>query len=117
MKRIVEQGIIVAVAATLLGAAVFGPNMWAVHKAKQAAAQELLDPSSAQFRNVRVVSDVGSKTVCGEVNGKNRYGAYAGYRRFVASGSIATIDPDRTASADVVGWWIHRSEPCRKSPK
>lgn len=56
----------------------------------------LIDPSSAQFRNIQVFLDVpgstlrttGSKTtplvdvVCGEVNSKNRMGGYVGFRYF-----------------------------------
>ena len=38
----------------------------------------LKDPDSAKFRSVKVKWD----TVCGEVNAKNSYGGYAGYRRF-----------------------------------
>lgn len=58
--------------------------------------QTLIDPSSVQFRNLRVFLDVpgsklrksGSKTtplvdvVCGEVNSKNRMGGYVGFRHF-----------------------------------
>lgn len=35
------------------------------------------DPSSAQFRN--------QSGVCGEVNSKNSFGAYAGFQRFIAT--------------------------------
>jgi hypothetical protein len=60
-------------------------------KAQQLVADQLIDPSSAQFRNVRTVSpSYGGKRVCGEVNGKNRMGAYAGFSRF-----IVTVDTDR----------------------
>lgn len=40
------------------------------------------DPSSAQFRNVRVM---GSGMICGQVNGKNGYGGYAGFQDFQAT--------------------------------
>lgn len=40
----------------------------------------LKDPDSAKFRNVKVKWD----TVCGEVNAKNSFGGYVGYRRFYA---------------------------------
>ncbi|ELC6280635.1 hypothetical protein ACMSZ4_002994 [Enterobacter hormaechei] len=48
----------------------------------------LLDPSSAQFRNVKVAkmmdADEGRvfAIVCGEINGKNGFGAYAGFHPF-----------------------------------
>ncbi|MDO8414147.1 MAG: hypothetical protein Q7S51_10210 [Gallionellaceae bacterium] len=50
--------------------------------AKEMVAAKLLDGESARFRNVRV----GPIGVCGEVNGKNSYGAYTGFSRFHVSG-------------------------------
>jgi hypothetical protein len=48
-------------------------------KAKRVVSSKLKDPDSAKFRDLR---DVGS-AICGEVNGRNGYGAYAGYHPFV----------------------------------
>ena len=48
---------------------------------EEAVAYDLVDPSSAQFREVRQTDD---GTWCGQVNGKNRMGAYGGYMNFVA---------------------------------
>ena len=60
-------------------------------KAKDAVAKALLDPTSAEFRNIAVRNE----HVCGEVNAKNSMGAYVGFRRFVVSASdwSAQIDP------------------------
>jgi hypothetical protein len=44
----------------------------------------LKDPGSANFRSVAVYRN--GKLVCGEVNAKNSFGAYAGYEEFVADG-------------------------------
>lgn len=41
----------------------------------------LKDPSSAQFRNLRLRS--GNTVLCGEVNSKNKFGGYVGFRPFV----------------------------------
>ena len=51
------------------------------NKAKKIVAYDLMDPNSAQFRNVKIF---GSSKVCGEVNGKNAVGAYTGFKWFVA---------------------------------
>lgn len=64
------------------------------HKMKEAeiiAAKDLIDPSSAQFRDLEVNND----TVCGEINAKNRMGAYVGFKRFFAriESKYAMIDP------------------------
>lgn len=57
-------------------------------KAKELVANELRDPSSAQFRDVEVVKQKdGSSAVCGEVNGKNAYGGYAGFQSFTVRGT------------------------------
>lgn len=49
-----------------------------IEQAKVAISKDLKDPSSAQFRNVRVISG----KVCGEVNAKNAMGGYVGFQRF-----------------------------------
>ena len=61
-------------------------------KAQEAVAKLLIDPSSAAFMKV----EVRSGHVCGLVNGKNRTGAYVGFKKFVVdmSGWKATIDPE-----------------------
>ena len=45
-------------------------------------AEKLRDPSSVQVRNIRLVQNDEGKFFCGEVNGKNAYGAYAGFNTF-----------------------------------
>ena len=59
--------------------------------AEQLVRSELRDPGSAQFRNVRSAS---GGTTCGEVNGKNAFGAYAGFRRFYTIGRTAFLEPE-----------------------
>lgn len=56
----------------------------AEHKAAEAyISGQMFDPDAAKFRNVRSISKYGSiNAVCGEVNGKNRLGAYVGFRTF-----------------------------------
>lgn len=48
----------------------------------------LKDSESARFRNLDVFEDPylgdGQYTLCGEVNAKNSYGAYIGYKPFMA---------------------------------
>ena len=52
--------------------------------AKDAISRDLKDPSSVQFRSVTIVDAFGGKIVCGELNGKNSYGAYVGFKPFYA---------------------------------
>ena len=48
---------------------------------KESVSKELRDPSSALFRNLRQLE---SGQICGEVNGKNGFGAYTGFQTFAA---------------------------------
>jgi hypothetical protein len=68
-----------------------GTDAYKIKRAKQLAVRDLIDPNSAQFRDVVVRG----AAVCGELNGKNRMGAYTGFSRFVVdiSSSLAHIDP------------------------
>ena len=72
----------------------------------RSAASQLRDPDSAQFRNVYEIqgpSISGSDTityVCGQINGRNAYGGYAGFTDFMGFkigpiANVASIDgPD-----------------------
>ena len=59
--------------------------------AQDAAKKTLKDPDSAKFQNIRMMDYDGGKVLCGEINAKNSYGGYVGYKRFVAGTSAATI--------------------------
>ena len=59
-------------------------------EARRVTANQMRDPDSARFRNLRKVRsdmDQGWK-VCGEINAKNAYGGYVGYRVFVYFPSV-----------------------------
>lgn len=62
-----------------------------IEKSKTIIAGMLRDPESAKFRNVRLVQYLDGAVVCGEVNGKNAFGGYAGYSDFVAGTSTGDI--------------------------
>jgi hypothetical protein len=72
--------------------AIPGTSAYREARAKQAIAEQLIDPTAAQFRKMRIQGS----SVCGEVNGKNKMGAYVGYSRFVVDTSTyeALIDPE-----------------------
>jgi hypothetical protein len=65
--------------------------------AKRAVAALLIDGKSAEFRNVRVIAEA----VCGEVNAKNKMGAYVGFSRFLVSTKTwqAQTDPNFDSSS------------------
>lgn len=91
------RGLICLAAVALAGCQYIPGTDWQrVAKAKDAAAAVLIDPSSAQFRRVEMGRN---GIVCGEINGKNRMGAYVGFARFVATpdGDVL-IDPQATVT-------------------
>lgn len=61
-----------------------------IEATKTTLTENFKDPGSAQFRNLRVVKFQTGKLVCGEVNAKNSYGAYVGFKPFVG-GPIKAI--------------------------
>lgn len=56
----------------------------AEHKAaEEAVRQSMKDPDAAQFKNIKSVKTLKAiPVVCGEVNGKNSYGGFVGFKRF-----------------------------------
>lgn len=66
-----------------------GTDAFKISKARELVAEDLIDPSSATFRNETVHGDA----VCGEVNAKNRMAGYVGFSRFVVDGALSLIDP------------------------
>lgn len=55
----------------------------AAKDAKELIADTFKDPASVKFRNLRITET--GEFVCGEVNGKNSYGGYVGYKAFYAA--------------------------------
>lgn len=113
-------------AAVLLVAAWALTGCGQAERAAEAKVAELLrDPSSAQFRNVEIRK---SGAACGEVNGKNGFGGYVGFRQFVVAPDgdvmIDPGDPDPLgrgqaatvaqieAARDAYGWIARRLEWC-----
>ena len=57
---------------------------------KSIVLNHLTDPESAQFRKLKLLS--GDKGLCGELNAKNKFGGYVGFRAFaVGSNEKAVI--------------------------
>jgi len=66
-----------------------------VAQAKTKIARDLKDPDSAKFRDVGIYKSStgkGGVAVCGEINAKNGYGAYIGFRKFLVREEMAIID-------------------------
>lgn len=57
-----------------------------IEAAKKTVVNKFKDPESAQFRNLSVRDQGKSRAVCGEVNAKNSYGGYVGFKKFYVLG-------------------------------
>ena len=79
-----------------------------VAQIKSVVTRDFNDPASAQFRNIRAAdvtleSGKRERRVCGEVNGKNLYGAYVGFSLF--GGTLENgVFQRRTLSAPCEPW-------------
>lgn len=64
-----------------------------LERAKEEVASRARDPSSVQFRNVRFEAQHdGSKVLCGEMNAKNGFGGYVGFRDFALKDGALIMD-------------------------
>lgn len=65
-----------------------------IEQAKEIAAHDLADPAAAQFRDME---EMEGDCIVGELNAKNRMGAYTGFRPFIVDlrKKSAAILPDR----------------------
>lgn len=65
------------------------------HRARDVLSDTLYDATSAQFRDLWTINDGKSKMICGNVNAKNQFGGYIGFRHFVVSYEqrFGVIDP------------------------
>ncbi|MAF87192.1 MAG: hypothetical protein CMK91_05275 [Pseudomonas sp.] len=70
--------------------------------AKSAILDRLNDPFSARFKNVKLGKNKNLVQACGEVNAKNGYGAYAGFRRFGILGDQVILDDGKGAHYGVL---------------
>lgn len=93
------------VSALILLVAGCGPSKEdeAIAAVKAAAQEQLRDPASAQFTDIRTRPGPGAGVkVCGEVNSKNGFGGYAGKQKFqgiYAEGmSAAAVDLQEAAT-------------------
>lgn len=64
-----------------------------------AVKNSLKDPDSAQFQDV--------KGYCGEVNAKNSYGGYTGFKKFYISNGQAEFLDEENPLAFTLGWKAH----------
>ena len=62
---------------------------------------QLRDPDSARFRNV----EYREPFLCGEVNGKNGFGGYSGFERFITASKEATFIESSLGPGEMDAAW------------
>src|SRR5690554_4750296 len=67
-------------------------------EAKKAVSEGMRDPRSAEFRNIRHSDHQGNRVVCGEVNGRNAFGAMAGFEQFMYLSPLVRVGYDSESS-------------------
>lgn len=84
---------------------------------KKQVTQDLKDPTSAQFRNVRYRVAAPDKAeakfthfLCGEINSKNSYGAFVGFKSFVSAFKTTASIGSKDVSAE-----FHMIDPAGNS--
>lgn len=73
----------------------------AMEKGMESVRRQLKDPESARFQNTRLAAYAGGMVLCGEINAKNSYGGYVGFKRFVAGSISATMQETDRRHPDV----------------
>lgn len=58
---------------------------------KEAITAIMKDPKSVEFKDLFVSRSGGSPVLCGLVNGKNSYGGYTGFKRFLSVGNAVNM--------------------------
>jgi len=88
-KSAVSVLVLIAIVGFLIGNEAYRKSKQKKQWMEQVVA-DFYDPSAAQFRNLRQ----NYRALCGEVNGKNKMGAYVGFKRFYSGSTGARIEPD-----------------------
>lgn len=83
-----------------------------VADAKRVVSDSFKDPDSAKFRDLGIYQRYNSEQrfLCGEVNAKNSYGAYVGYKSFYYTEGDSHVISDEDSRID----WINYREYCHK---
>jgi hypothetical protein len=73
---------------------------------KRMVMNSLNDPNSAEFKNLQHIE---GKALCGQVNAKNSYGGYVGFKAFVADSQGVYWAGDSSTEAEIGSRSAHRT--------
>jgi hypothetical protein len=98
-----KAALAIALACAITAAHADVPDSVLVEMTQRIIVHDLKDPDSAHFRDVRVSSPptIAPKViVCGEVNAKNSYGGYTGFKRFFLGRAGVVMEGSRSDFAE-----------------
>jgi len=73
---------------------------------KRIVIDSLKDPNSAEFKDLRHLE---GKALCGQINAKNSYGGYVGFKAFVADSQGVYWAGDSSTAAEIGNRAAHRT--------
>lgn len=62
-----------------------------ITRAKARLKQQLRDPDSARYQNIKIKTVAGKRGLCGDVNAKNAMGGMTGFNQFAYDGEYAYV--------------------------
>lgn len=65
-----------------------------VRQYRSRLASLLRDPDAARYHSERLVTNSSGKSLCGQVNARNAFGGYVGYRAFIVTHDAVLLAPD-----------------------
>lgn len=94
---------------SLLLASCANPDAEAIERGQEEVRSRLRDPGSAQFQNVRIgslrsVEGGLIRSVCGEVNAKNGFGGYVGFRPFATVVERRQSPSEAARGSEYIAW-------------
>ena len=72
------------------------PTPFQIEQARSIIGEKLRDAESARFRNERAFKSPEALLICGEVNGKNVYGAYVGFQAYAITFTFMDFPMEET---------------------
>ena len=79
---------------------------------KEAVRAEVKDPDAVKFGRIWVGKAGNGQVACGYFNGKNSFGAYVGFQRFIAAPHIVVSEEDGSGLIDKM--WDESCAPYRQ---
>lgn len=103
-KSYIVLSLLILVAIFWAVSAYYSPGAQQIAMAKEAVAEQMKDPDSVKFKDVRL--SFSELCVCGKVNGKNGFGAYIGFTDFFVckedSKVVFVSDPELQPAYNII---------------